>query len=65
MDKNVKIFLVKLFGTFAVLTLIIILGKELKSSLVLNELSYYAPMYLESPAKIDELYKEIESQTQL
>ena len=59
MDKNVKIFLIKLFGTFAILILIIILGKELKSSMALNELSYYAPMYWESLAKIDEPHNEI------
>ncbi len=51
MDKNVKIFLIKLFGTFAILILIIILGKELKSSKALSELSYYDSMYLQNLAK--------------
>lgn len=54
MDKNVKIFLIKLFGTFVVLILIIILGTELKSSKILNELSYYDSMYLQSLAKENE-----------
>lgn len=64
MDKNVKIFLIKLFGTFVVLILIIILGTELKSSKVLNELSYYDSMYLQSLAKENESYKEAESPIQ-
>jgi len=64
MDKNVKIFLIKLFGTFAVLILIIILGKELKSSKALNELSYYDLMYLQSLAKENESHKETESPIQ-
>ena len=65
MDKNVKIFLIKLFGTFAVLILIIILGKELKSSKGLNELSYYDPMYLQSLAKANESHEKAESPIQL
>ena len=65
MDKNIIIFLIKLFGTFIVLSLIIIIGKQLKSSEALKEPISYGPMYLESVAEIDKLHKEIELQIQL
>ena len=63
MDKNVIIFLIKLFGTFIVLSLIIIIGKQLKSSEALNETISYDPMYEESVAEVNKMHQEIELQT--
>lgn len=48
MDKHVIIFLIKLFGTFAVLSLIIFLGKQLKSLEVFQEDVSYAPITIDT-----------------
>lgn len=65
MDKNVIVFLIKLLGTFAILSLIIIVGRQLKSSTSLNENISYDPLYLESVAETKELQRELELQIQL
>ena len=64
MDKNVIIFIIKLFGTFAVLSIIIILGKHLKSVHALNEKVSYNPMY-ESVSEVQQMRDEIELRIRL
>lgn len=48
MNKDIRTFLIKLIGTFAVLILIIVVGKKLKSSDVLIESLSWNSIYTES-----------------
>jgi hypothetical protein len=62
MDRNI---LIKLFGTFTVLGLIIVLGKQLKSNPDLQEKIIYNPMYEENLAEVQKMQDEAELQIRL
>ncbi len=62
---NFITFLLKLFGTFVVLSLIIVLGKLLKNSETLSKEIPYDPMYEESVATINKMHQDIELQIRL
>ncbi len=51
--KQVIDFLIKLFGTFAFLIFVVILGKELKSSEALNQTISFDSVYLDSAEMVD------------
>lgn len=65
MDKNIIIFLIKLFGTFAFLIFVIVLGKELKSHKGLNEDISHNSLYLEIITAKNKQQHEIKLQIQL
>ncbi|SFE40595.1 hypothetical protein [Nitrosomonas sp. Nm166] len=65
MDKNIIVFLIKLFGTFAFLIFVIILGKELKSSKALNENISYGSPHLKNIVTVNKTHQKIELQIQL
>ena len=65
MDKNIIIFLIKLFGTFAFLIFVIVLGKELKSHKGLNEDISHNSLYLEIITGKNKQQHEIKLQIQL
>ncbi len=52
MKKDIKMFIIKLIGTFLVLSLIIMLGKRLKSSELLNEAVSFELRHIETITRL-------------